>query len=125
MIRDLYRNRIKSLVREYGKFKKYSEDVKIQLADLEHLALSYNKEIEEITLSDIKSDLKYELINPKLEEIEKIATKLNNIHNSINEKFKTLTKEKDILIKTCLESSPELTENDIIKEIIKITEEGS
>lgn len=125
MIKALYRNRAELLVKEYISFKEYSEQVKMSLEELEKDALVYKEDIKNITLNtNIRPSEKYELINAKLEDIEKIALKISSVYNTINDKFNGLNKERDILIKTCIEDNTDLTEDIIIKELAKMIEEG-
>ncbi len=125
MIKALYRKRAELLVKEYILFKDYSEQVKLNLDKFEKDAEIYKEEIKNITLNtDIRPSEKYELINSKLENIEKIALKISSVYNTMNDKFNGLNKERDILIKTCIEDSPELTEDSIIKELAKMIQEG-
>lgn len=122
-MRELYRKRIESLVKEYSNFKNSSLDAKQELDNLQVIVEGYQREINSITEdTSIKPSHKYELINVKLEEIEKVALKITKLYNYTTEKFNKLNKDRDVLVKTCIEDNPELTQEDVLNVIVKLLE---
>lgn len=120
MIKGLYKNRLDSLVKEISIFKSYSNQANIDLELLQKEAMEFQLEIKSINETEnITPAEKYELINKKLKDVEKIAVKVGTLYQSITDKYEKLNKEKDIFMKNCLEDHPDLTEQNILKEIDK------
>jgi predicted RNase H-like nuclease (RuvC/YqgF family) len=119
-VKSIYTTRIKSLGKEYKKFKKYAENSFKKVEEYISIIYDLEKEVGEINKkTDIEPNKKYIIINEKLEYIEKISFEMSKIKAEIEEKQNKLVKERDILIDVCLSEHKDLTEKDIYKEIEK------
>ena len=125
-LKKIYLGKIDSLINDYEKFQRFTivkyQNMLIQGEELKKI----QNIIENITKDEIiEPNKKYILINEKLDEIEKVSNVLSGMKNEVLIRKESITKDKRMLIETCLEEQKDLTIDDILNVItIRMSEKG-
>lgn len=119
-MKEIYKNRIKTLGKEFKRFKIFTEKTIQKVEEYILLISDIQKEIENISSNiKIEPNKKYIIINEKLEYIEEVSGEISKLKTSIENKKSKIVKSRDVLIESCLNENKNLTEKDIYLEIEK------
>lgn len=124
MIKNIYKQRIKTLNNDYNKLKSNVLSEKKIVDEYLELIADVLQDIDSITESNkIEPNMKYIEIDKKSKYIETISLKITDIQKSIQIEFDKLNKEKKILIESCVEEHKNLQREDVLIEIDRIFNE--
>src|SRR5688572_9487778 len=123
-MKSIYKERIKSLKNDYNKLNTSVLNKKKVIDEYINLIEDILKEIESITKNKkIEPNMKYIEIDKKSKYIETISSKISNIQLDIQEDFKILDKERNILVESCIEEHKYKSREDVLVEIDRIFNE--
>jgi oligoendopeptidase F len=99
LVSDLYKNRLKSLKKDYNNYITQLENINIKINEYIELNNQMLSEIEEITNDEnIDINIKYIKINEKTVFFEKISTQLDKAKNEIINRRDSLIKDLKTII---------------------------
>jgi hypothetical protein len=120
MIKDIYKVRIKSLVKDFIYFQSFTKEAKAVIENYNIDVLALTDEIGSIVDDEqFSPQEKSVLINERMSKIDGIGDKMSAIYKEISDKNETLIKEQEILVNTFLDNNPSMTKEVIIQEIQK------
>jgi hypothetical protein len=120
MIKEIYKVRIKSLVKDFIYFQSFAQETKAVIENYKNEILALTTQVGEIVDDEqFSPQEKIVLINERMSKIDDYGHKMEAIHKELSDKNNLLIKEQKVLINTFLDANPDVSRDVIISEIEK------